>query len=293
MQDEHLLLDAAIFQFLEYQRVRKSRTVATINTYRSALNVFHRFVGNIDVSELSVRLVDRYADSLSSAYTEKTLRNKLTPIRSFFSYLYAKDITSIRPEKIDLPSVSEIEANFLDNEEQERLIAACNNVREKALILCFLRSGLRVSELINAHKDDLHNRSLIVRNGKGRKPRITFIDLDADQAIDAYHVSMHPQTYLFPSAGGHKVSRQYIHRTVRECALRAGLTKKVSCHTLRHTFATNLLMRGARVEDVQPMMGHTNIRTTMIYMHFTNDYLHSRYDEIMQKPAYQPTIALT
>jgi site-specific recombinase XerD len=293
MSDEELLLEIAISQFLDYQRVRKSRTIATINTYRSALHSFSKFVGNIDVSELSVRLVDRYADSLPLTYSEKTLRNKLTPIRSFFSYLYAKDITNIRPEKIDLPTVTEIEANFLDNEEQERLIAACKDVREEALILCFLRSGLRVSELIDAHLDDLHNRSLVVRNGKGRKPRITFIAQDADEAIKAYHATLHPQTYLFPSATGHKISRQYIHRTVRECAQRAGLTKKVSCHTLRHTFATNLLMRGARVEDVQPMMGHTNIRTTMIYMHFTNDYLHSRYDEIMEKTPYKPKIALT
>lgn len=287
MEEESARLDAVIRQFLEYQRYRKSRTKATIDTYRSALNTFCHFAENCVVTDLSIRLVDSYANSLASHnYSQKTLRNKLTPIRSLFSYLYAKDYTDIKPEKIDLPTVSEIEANFLEDEEQERLLAACKDLREKALILCFLRSGLRVSELIEARVDDLSHRSLIVRCGKGRKPRITFISEDAEVSITQYHATLSPQTYLFPSITGHKLSRQYVCRVVTTCALRAGLTKKVSCHTLRHTFATNLLMRGARIEDVQPMMGHSNIRTTRIYMHFTNDYLHSRYDEIMQKPAY-------
>lgn len=276
-------LSHAIDRFLDYQKTRKGRTATTINTYRSALGIFLVFTGDIPISELSVKHVDDYADSLTGLMP-KTLRNRLTPIRSMIGYLYSKDATNVRKESIDLPAVSEIEANFLDYDEQEQMIAVCQDEREKALILILISSGLRVSELINARTDDLFERSLIVRVGKGGKPRVTFITLEAEIAVNIYHEHLtYAQTYLFPSEGGSKISRQYIARLVTGIARRAGITKKVSPHTLRHTFATNLLRAGARIEDVQPMMGHANMRTTRIYMHFTNDYLKGRYDEVMQK----------
>lgn len=276
-------LSQATAKFLDYLHSRKGRSATTIDTYRSAISLFIKYAGDIPVSDLTVTMIDEYAETLGK-YKPKTLRNRLTPIRSLIAYLYAKDIINIRKESIDLPTVVEIEANFLDDDEQRRLIEACSCIRDRALILCLIRSGLRVSELIDAHKDDMFDRSLVVRRGKGGKPRITFITEDADKAIREYHKSLkYDQTYLFPSEKGTKISRQYIHRIIVTTARRAGITKKVSPHTLRHTFATNLLRAGARIEDVQPLMGHTNMRTTRIYMHFTNDYLKGRYDEVMQK----------
>lgn len=278
-----LTLSQATAKFLDYLHSRKGRSATTIDTYRSAIGLYIKYAGDIPITELTVSMVDEYAETLTK-YKPKTLRNRLTPIRSLVAYLYSKDLINIRKESIDLPAVVEIEANFLDDDEQQRLIEACLCVRDRALILCLIRSGLRVSELIDARKDDVFDRSLVVRRGKGGKPRVTFITKDADKAIKEYHSSLrHDQTYLFPSEKGTKISRQYIHRVIVTNARRAGITKKVSPHTLRHTFATNMLRAGARIEDVQPLMGHTNMRTTRIYMHFTNDYLKGRYDEVMQK----------
>lgn len=282
MAETNLTLSEAIDKFLLYLTVRKGRSKDTIVTYRSTLGMFMQYCGDIDVSLLTVELIDTYADTLVG-YKPKTLRNKLAPIRSLVAFLYAKEIINVRKESIDLPAVTEIEANFLDDEEQQKMLDACKDTRECALILCLLRSGLRVSELINARKDDLFDRSLVVRKGKGGKPRVTFISDDANNAIILYHREIGvDQVYLFPNKSGSKISRQYVSRLVTSVAQRAGITKKVSPHTLRHTFATNLLRAGARIEDVQPMMGHTNMRTTRIYMHFTNDYLKQRYDDIMQ-----------
>jgi integrase/recombinase XerD len=273
----------AVEQFLLYLGTRKARSKSTIDTYRSALGFFVAFVGDCNIDDITISRIDNYADSLSVFnYGSKTLRNKLTPIRSLIKYLYSRDYTSIRPESIELPVVVEIEANFLEPDEQERLIRACRNPRERALILFLLDSGVRVSELVNARTSDLYERTLAVRKGKGGKPRATFITEEANEAINIYHSTLHPQTYLFPNAVGGQISRQYIARKVSEIAARACINKKVSPHTLRHTFATNLLRKGGRVEDVQPMMGHTNIRTTLIYTHFTNSYLHDRYDKIME-----------
>lgn len=275
-------------KFLVYLRVRKGRAEDTIYTYRSVLMPFIAFIGDCDVKDITVAMIDEYAESLSvRSYKPKTIKNKLTPIRSFVSFLYAKDYIDMRPESIDLPSIEEAEANFLESFEQVELIAACKDLRERAMVLCFLRSGVRVSEFVNLRVGDLYKRSLIIRRGKGGEPRPTFITEDAEKAIKKYTATLPKgQRYLFPNASGERLSRQYVHRKIVEIASRTSIDKPISPHTLRHSFATDMLRRGARAEDVQPMMGHKNIRTTLIYMHFTNDYLHKQYDKIMAQDAF-------
>lgn len=277
------LTSVYVEQFLSYLFHRKNRTESTIQTYRSTLAFFVDAIKDPPISELSVQHVDDYANQLLIRnFKPKTYRNRLVPIRSFFRYLYLKDFSDVRPEKIEIPGDKDPEANFLDEEEQARLIAACATPQEKALILFIMRSGLRVSEAVDAHIDDIYKGSVAVRCGKGQKPRVTFITEEAVQAVRDYHATLQPQTFLFPNAAGGKISRQYVTRLITKIANRAKITKHVSCHTLRHTFATEMLRRGARAEDVQPMMGHKNIRTTLIYMHFTNEYLHERYVDIME-----------
>lgn len=283
---EKLHLNEALEQFLLYLQYRKGRSETTITTYRSILGFFIDYTGNRLTSELTVKEIDNYAMSLTVlGLAPKTYRNRIVPIRSFFQYLYKKDLTSIRPDKIDVPPDPEQEADFLDPEEQAKLLAACQDQREKALIECLLRSGVRVSELTNAKCSDLYNRSLVISHGKGNKARVTFITKEAESALKKYHRSLsYKPIYLFTNSRGAKLSRQYVHRMVVTIAERASIEKPVSPHTLRHTFATNLLMNGARAEDVQPMMGHKNIRTTLMYMHFTNKYLHERYDQFSTAP---------
>ena len=280
-----MYLSEAISVFLTYQQTRKGRTCATINTYRSSLQVFAEWAGVIALRDITPALVDRYAEYLTQFnFAQKTFRNKLTPIRSMVKHFYSKGEIDMRPESIDLPPVIDTEANFLTHEEQVLLVKACATLREKALILTLIRSGVRVSELINLRSDDLYDRSLIVRFGKGSKHRVSFIAIDAEAAIKAYHESMSfdPQ-YLISSESGRQLSRQYVARIVSQVAKRARLTKHVSPHTLRHTCATNMLRDGVGVENVQKILGHANISTTLIYLHFTNDYLKSKYDQSATK----------
>lgn len=278
-------IEEAIDQYLMYQYHRKGRTESTIGTYRSVLNSFVAYTGSIPLGDLRVSTVDSYADYLLQFnFAQKTYRNKLTPVRSLVRYLYGKNLCDIRPESIDLPSTEETEANFLTREEQVAMVNACKNKRERALILTLIRSGVRVSELVNLRTADLYERSLIVRRGKGKKHRITFVAEDAELAIEEYHRSLDFEpAWIVCGQSGLQLTRQYVHRLVVAIAERADIKKEVSPHTLRHTFATNLLMDGARIEDVQKMMGHVNIRNTLIYMHFTNEYLKSKYDKSITK----------
>lgn len=276
--EDVMMLSHAIEKFLEYQKIRRGRSKDTLVTYGSILKLFMEFTGDIDVEHLSPLLIDEYVLTLNH-YKPKTIYNRVAPVKSMIGYLYSRDMIDLRKEAIDLPEIKQVEANFLNVNEQQQLINACKTDRELALILFFLRSGLRVSELANAKTDDLYERSLIVRKGKGSKPRITFITKDAEKAIRKYKSnSDYRYGYLFPNKHGGRLSRQAIHRMVSEIASRTDIPKKVTPHTLRHTFATNLLQAGARIEEVQPIMGHASIRTTEIYMHFTNDYLKERYD---------------
>jgi len=256
---------------------------ATDTTKITYVSILEDFIKSIDahvVEDLNILVIDNFIDTLSlKSYKPKTIKNKIVVIRSFIKFLYAKNLIDIRPEAIEIPRTVEVEANFLDEEEQCALIKSARNLRDKALIMTILSSGLRASEILNLKEDDLYRRSLIVSRGKGGKPRVTFIDPLTEKSIREYHHKREVDSvFVFTNSFGKPLSRQYLSRMISETALRAGIKKRVSAHTLRHSFATNMLRKGARIEDVQPLMGHSNISTTRLYMHFTNEYLRERYD---------------
>lgn len=278
--DKSTTLERALFYFVKYKEAHGKATNTTKATYICILEDFIKSIKADTVSDLDILMIDNFIDTLSlKSYKPKTIKNKIVVIRSFIKFLYSKNLIDIRPEAIEIPRTVEVEANFLDEEEQFALIKSARNLRDKALIMTILSSGLRASEILNLKEDDLYRRSLIVSRGKGGKPRVTFIDPLTEKSIREYHHKREMDSvFVFTNSFGKPLSRQYLSRMISETALRAGIKKRVSAHTLRHSFATNMLRKGARIEDVQPLMGHSNISTTRLYMHFTNEYLRERYD---------------
>lgn len=278
--DKSTTLERALFYFVKHKEAHGKATNTTKATYICILEDFIKSIKADTVSDLDILMIDNFIDTLSlKSYKPKTIKNKIVVIRSFIKFLYSKNLIDIRPEAIEIPRTVEVEANFLDEEEQFALIKSARNLRDKALIMTILSSGLRASEILNLKEDDLYRRSLIVSRGKGGKPRVTFIDPLTEKSIREYHHKREVDSvFVFTSSFGKPLSRQYLSRMISETALRAGIKKRVSAHTLRHSFATNMLRKGARIEDVQPLMGHSNISTTRLYMHFTNEYLRERYD---------------
>lgn len=278
--DKSTTLERALFYFVKHKEAHGKATGTTKITYVSILEDFIRSIDAHVVEDLNILVIDNFIDTLSlRGYKPKTIKNKIVVIRSFIKFLYSKNLIDIRPEAIEIPRTVEVEANFLDEEEQFALIKSARNLRDKALIMTILSSGLRASEILNLKEDDLYRRSLIVSRGKGGKPRVTFIDPLTEKSIREYHHKREVDSvFVFTNSFGKPLSRQYLSRMISETALRAGIKKRVSAHTLRHSFATNMLRKGARIEDVQPLMGHSNISTTRLYMHFTNEYLRERYD---------------
>ena len=278
--DKSTTLERALFYFVKHKEAHGKATGTTKITYVSILEDFIKSINARVVEDLNILVIDNFIDTLSlKSYKPKTIKNKIVVIRSFIKFLYSKNLIDIRPEAIEIPRTVEVEANFLDEEEQFALIKSARNLRDKALIMTILSSGLRASEILNLKEDDLYRRSLIVSRGKGGKPRVTFIDPLTEKSIREYHHKREMDSvFIFTNSFGKPLSRQYLSRMISETALRAGIKKRVSAHTLRHSFATNMLRKGARIEDVQPLMGHSNISTTRLYMHFTNEYLRERYD---------------
>lgn len=278
--DKKTTLERALFYFVKHKEAHGKATNTTKATYICILEDFIKSIKADTVSDLDILMIDNFIDTLSlKSYKPKTIKNKIVVIRSFIKFLYSKNLIDIRPEAIEIPRTVEVEANFLDEEEQFALIKSARNLRDKALIMTILSSGLRASEILNLKEDDLYRRSLIVSRGKGGKPRVTFIDPLTEKSIREYHHKREVDSvFVFTNSFGKPLSRQYLSRMISETALRAGIKKRVSAHTLRHSFATNMLRKGARIEDVQPLMGHSNISTTRLYMHFTNEYLRERYD---------------
>ena len=278
--DKSTTLERALFYFVKHKEAHGKATNTTKATYICILEDFIKSIKADMVSDLDILMIDNFIDTLSlKSYKPKTIKNKIVVIRSFIKFLYSKNLIDIRPEAIEIPRTVEVEANFLDEEEQSALINYAKNLRDKALIMTILSSGLRASEILNLKEDDLYRRSLIVSRGKGGKPRVTFIDPLTEKSIREYHHKREADSvFVFTNSFGKPLSRQYLSRMISETALRAGIKKRVSAHTLRHSFATNMLRKGARIEDVQPLMGHSNISTTRLYMHFTNEYLRERYD---------------
>ncbi len=223
-------------------------------------------------------------------------------MRAFLKYLIKNDVETLAPEKIDLAKLPERSVEFLSREELDRLLKPAKALskapqiqilRDLAILETLYSTGLRVSELISLNRDqvDLVRKEFMVR-GKGGKNRIVFLSNTAVEKIKTY-LAFRQDNFdpLFISHGRNvskditkgekrRLSRVTIENVVRTHARQAGIIKKVTPHTLRHSFATEMLINGADIRSVQEMLGHASITTTQIYTHITNKKLreiHEKY----------------
>ena len=215
----------------------------------------------------------------------------LIALRGFFKYLAKRGIKSLDPSLIDLPRAAKKQVTFLHFDEIERLLAEIpldteSGLRDRAIIELLFSGGLRVSELCSLNRDsiNLERREFMVR-GKGKKDRPIFIDKSTAECIEDYlnmRTDTLPALFLnnsanqqIPSTSGdfRRLTPRSIERIVQKYTRLAGITKHVTPHTMRHSFATDLLMNGADIRSVQSLLGHANISTTQIYTHITDPHL--------------------
>ena len=221
-------------------------------------------------------------------------------LRSFLKYCAKRDIQTMPADKIELSRTKRKEVTFLNQDEIDRLfeqpdISKISGLRDRAILELLFSGGLRVSELVGLNRGsiNLKRREFMVR-GKGQKDRPIFISEDAADWVQKYmDKRADNDPALFVRYSGKKESDQSgnfkrltarsVQRMVARYALLAGITKHVSPHTLRHSFATDLLMNGADLRSVQALLGHSNISTTQIYTHVTDPHLKKVHEEFHRK----------
>lgn len=305
-------LFALVNEFLEYLEVEKNASKLTIRNYRHYLTRFLAFVGNennklsgkINLSaistkpkEISLDLVRHFRLYLSRLSDEKGLTLKritqnyhIIALRSFLRYLSKRDISSLAPEKIDLPKAESRSLKFLGRDDVERLLSMPSfdnesGYRDKAILETLFSTGLRVSELVKLDRNTINlERGEFGVIGKGQKSRIVFLSKRAIDWIGRY-LRMRKDKFkpLFIRYGGShsenetdesvRLTARSVQRIVEKYVKKARLPVKITPHGLRHSFATDLLRAGADIRSVQEMLGHKNIATTQIYTHITNPQL--------------------
>ncbi|HJP95759.1 MAG TPA: site-specific tyrosine recombinase/integron integrase [Candidatus Saccharimonadales bacterium] len=288
--------------FLEYLEIEQNRSQKTIANYDHYLTRLEDYAGDIQVSQITPELIrkwrlwlNRLGTNTSDELQKSTQNYHLIALRGFLKFCAKRDIPALPPEKIELARTKRKQVTFLNEDELSRMfsqpdITTETGTRDRAILELLFSSGLRVSELVGLDKGhiNLKRREFMVR-GKGQKDRPIFISPAAAEWIEQYLDMRSDNTQpLFIRYSGRKAvdnSGDYQRLTVRSVqrlvsryALLAGITKQVSPHTLRHSFATDLLMNGADLRSVQAMLGHSNIATTQIYTHVTDPHLKSVHE---------------
>lgn len=276
--------------FLEYTEIERGRSLKTVENYDRYLTRFFTFAKIDKPAQITENVVREYRLWLNrqsaapksirtSLRTNESLKKRtqnyyLIALRSFLKYLMKRDIASLAPDKIELAKTPERSLDLISRAELERLMKAPDgtdekSLRDKAILELLFSTGLRVSELCSLSRDlDLSSDEFSIR-GKGEKVRVVFLSPAAKDAIKKYLAARKDMETdaLFP------VTPRSVERMIKFYGIKAGVTKKITPHVIRHSFATDLLQNGADLRSVQIMLGHANIATTQIYTHITDKHL--------------------
>ena len=291
-------LSSHLRTYLEHLEVEKGRSVLTIRNYDFYLRRFIEWAKDPEPGRIDQELIHEFrlflnrAAGRGGATMRKSTQNyHLIALRSFLKFLAKRDIKTLAAEKIDLAKQGSRDVSFLDAADLPRLLEAPEKTeaqpivksRDKAILELFFSTGMRVSELANLKISQVNlERDEFTVRGKGDKTRIVFLSQQARYALKKYlEMRKDDAPYLFvrhdrAKTGAKEVGAltpRSIERLVHHYSVVAGIPKHVSPHTLRHSFATDLLMNGADIRSVQAMLGHSSITTTQIYTHVTNQQL--------------------
>ncbi|OGE74298.1 MAG: hypothetical protein A3I07_04490 [Candidatus Doudnabacteria bacterium RIFCSPLOWO2_02_FULL_42_9] len=301
-------------QFLEYLEIERNRSKLTLRNYDHYLKRFVDFCasrGVNDPEDVDLELVRSFRLFLNRMTAKDknlkiiTQNYHLIALRSFLKYLARRDVKSLTAEKIELPKTPGRTVEFLDIDDVERLIKSTDEekskltrLRDRAILEMLFSTGLRISELVSIKKDGLNlKRGEFAVRGKGDKMRLVFLSHKAIESLNQYlkerkdnskalfirhdakeSVDKQMESMSESASWRTGLTPRSIQRIIKKYAKLAGITKKITPHTLRHSFATDLLTNGADLRSVQELLGHSSISTTQIYTHLTNKRLRDVYE---------------
>jgi site-specific recombinase XerD len=285
-------------QFFEYLEIERGRSVKTVINYERYIDRFLAFAKITDPKDLTEELVREFRLYLNrqsgtkvggrrDPMKRRTQNYYLIALRAFLKFLRKRGISSLSPERIELAKVPERSLDLISENELKRLMDSpktdsLQGKRDRAILELLFSTGLRVSELCSLSIDDVDlTRDEFSVRGKGDKVRVVFLSDEAKSAIKNYladRKDMDDALFIRYGKKAHvgedaRVTPRTIQRVLKQYATKAGITRKVTPHVIRHSFATDLLSNGADLRSVQALLGHANIGTTQIYTHVTDSHL--------------------
>ena len=276
--------------YLKYERAYSDNTVGA---YMNDLNKYEEFLKK-DILKSDTEDLEKYLKYIKNLEST-TVAHKITSIKSYFNYNIKRGIVSVNPaDKVSRPKLTKHLPEYLTEEEVGKLldveVKSPYDYRNKTILELLYSSGIRISELVNIKTPNYDSEECLIRiMGKGSKERIVPLGDYAINIMNDYMNNYRPlinkkhTDYVFINNRGDKISRQFIFKVIKKEALKKGIKKDISPHTLRHTFATHLLKNGADLRIIQELLGHENISTTQIYTHVTNNKLKSDYETYFPK----------
>ena len=281
-------IDRHIEKYIRYLEIEKNASEHTILNYKKDLEEFKKFLGEAKIESVSYLTLRKFLSTLKERNLKsRSISRKLSSLRSFFKFLNREGFLKSDPTSaISSPKLEKHLPIFLTEDEITRLVESpdtkeLSGFRDRAILETFYSTGMRVSELIGLNQENIDFFGGVAKvMGKGRKERLTPIGDRALRAIREYLERRdNSQPAVFLNKNGRRLTargvRVILDRYVRILALR----ENISPHSLRHSFATHLLNRGADLRSVQELLGHANLSTTQIYTHLTTDRLKSVYDK--------------
>lgn len=282
-----------IEDFLDYLLIDKKYSSNTIEAYRNDLEKYYEFNKNKNTSIHDIKKEDikLYLKELQKQkMSDKSIARNISSIRTFYKFLLTDKTVRQNPiELIEMPRLKKTIPTVLSQEEVESLldiqVVDAFSARNKAMLELMYATGLRVSELINLKIKDIDLNDEIVRTmGKGSKERIIPLGDYAKEALECYIfayrdslLKLNINDYLFLNNHGNQITRQGFFKILKKLAREKNIKTNFSPHTLRHSFATHLLDHGADLRSIQELLGHSDISTTQIYTHISNEKLKEEY----------------
>ena len=287
-------LSSLVDKYMMYLEFERNVSPKTLENYSLRLNRLVNSIGDVPIAEVNrFAILDFRMKLQQSGLSQKTVNYHITAIRAFLKFLLKNDIDCISPDKLELAKVPPRSVAYLTSEQIQLILEAPSifqaneniRLRDELILQMLYGTGLRVSELTNlkpeAIRSDSEQFSII---GKGGKLRSVFITRNAQNKLDEYLATMGAGEYLIQSFsnnnenGDRPLSRASVENIVRQYAALVGIKQKVTPHTLRHSFATELLKKGADLRAVQTLLGHASITTTQIYTHVDDQHLKKVHD---------------
>ena len=280
-----------IEKFIRYLEIEKNYSKHTILNYSLDLADFNKFLGGTEIEKVDYLTLRKYLAALKEKQlVNRTVNRRLSSLRSFFKFLTREGYIKNNPTLIlSSPKQEKHLPQFLTEEEVVKLIESVFSkgaknerpLRDRAILETFYSTGIRISELVGLNVDDMDFIGGIVKvMGKGKKERLAPIGDQAIAAIRKYLEKRKKQSdALFLNKNGKRITTRGVRDIVKKYIHLAGIKDGVSAHTLRHSFATHLLNRGADLRTVQELLGHANLSSTQIYTHLTTERLKNVYDK--------------